>query len=163
MVVVLPAPLGPRKAKISPGRTSNEIPPTAVTVPNVLTRFSTRIIGTSRLSIRDGAESARVRDLSPASLAEFAADVLGHRPGLLDRLPQPGRGHAELFAPVVHLPPLVHVHPRPVLGPPLAAVVAPGPGLRLPAGRAGRGPPLGPGLRAARPGLRGPPGRCLLD
>src|SRR4051812_8801285 len=113
MVVVLPAPLGPRKAKISPERTSNEIPPTAVTVPKVLTRFSTRIIGTSRLSIRDGAESARVRDPSPASLAEFAADVLDHRPGLLDRLPQSGRGHPELFAPVVHLPPLVHVDPRP--------------------------------------------------
>ena len=39
MVVVLPAPFGPRKAKISPGRTSNEMPPTARTSPYDFTRF----------------------------------------------------------------------------------------------------------------------------
>ncbi len=33
MVVVLPAPLGPRNPKISPGSTSNEIPSTAVSSP----------------------------------------------------------------------------------------------------------------------------------
>src|SRR5579871_1471906 len=45
IVVVLPAPLGPRKAKISPARTSKEIPATAVTSPKVLTRFCTWMIG----------------------------------------------------------------------------------------------------------------------
>ena len=44
MVVVLPAPLGPRKAKISPSSTSNETSLTAVKEPNVFTRFRTRII-----------------------------------------------------------------------------------------------------------------------
>ena len=39
MVVVFPAPLGPRKAKISPAATSNETSLTAVKVPNVFTRF----------------------------------------------------------------------------------------------------------------------------
>ena len=33
IVVVLPAPLGPRKPKISPGSTSNEISSTAVSSP----------------------------------------------------------------------------------------------------------------------------------
>src|SRR5215470_321131 len=44
IVVVLPAPLGPRKAKISPARTSNEMPSTALTSPKVLTRFWTWIM-----------------------------------------------------------------------------------------------------------------------
>ena len=44
MVVVLPAPLGPRKAKISPAATSKETSLTAVKEPKVFTRFCTRII-----------------------------------------------------------------------------------------------------------------------
>ena len=38
IVVVLPAPFGPRNAKISPAGTSNEMPSTALTSPKVLTR-----------------------------------------------------------------------------------------------------------------------------
>src|SRR5262249_49307870 len=49
IVVVLPAPLGPRKAKISPERTWNETPSTARTSPKVLTRFSTWIMGWTAL------------------------------------------------------------------------------------------------------------------
>src|SRR6266478_8272672 len=45
MVVVFPAPFGPRNAKISPGRTSKETSLTAMTVPNDLTTCWTRMIG----------------------------------------------------------------------------------------------------------------------
>src|SRR5215469_7522263 len=44
MVVVFPAPLGPRKAKISPSSTSNETSLTAVKEPKVFTRLRTRIM-----------------------------------------------------------------------------------------------------------------------
>src|SRR5438309_8023400 len=44
MVVVFPAPLGPRNAKISPSSTSNETSLTAVKEPKVFTRLRTRII-----------------------------------------------------------------------------------------------------------------------
>src|SRR5947199_10685546 len=47
MVVVLPAPFGPRNAKISPGRTSKETSLTAMMVPNDLTMCWTRMIGRS--------------------------------------------------------------------------------------------------------------------
>jgi len=40
----LPAPLGPRKAKISPAQTSKEMPSTALKSPKDLVRFSTWII-----------------------------------------------------------------------------------------------------------------------
>src|SRR5580698_5300609 len=43
MVVVLPAPLGPRNAKISPASTRNVMSLTAVNWSKVLVRFSTRI------------------------------------------------------------------------------------------------------------------------
>src|SRR5215472_10387187 len=46
MVVVFPAPFGPRKAKISPCFTSKEMPFTAVNSPNVFTRLSARIMKT---------------------------------------------------------------------------------------------------------------------
>src|SRR5579862_5443147 len=46
IVVVFPAPFGPRKAKISPCCTSKEMPFTAVKSPKVFTRFSARIIDT---------------------------------------------------------------------------------------------------------------------
>ena len=44
IVVVLPAPLGPRKAKISPRATSNEMSSTACTSPKVLVRLRTSIM-----------------------------------------------------------------------------------------------------------------------
>src|SRR5436190_1937765 len=47
MVVVFPAPFGPRKAKISPGCTSKETSFTAVTFPNDLTTCWTRMMGWS--------------------------------------------------------------------------------------------------------------------
>ncbi len=45
IVVLLPAPFGPRKPKISPRRTSKEMPSTArMSGSNTLTRFFTRMI-----------------------------------------------------------------------------------------------------------------------
>src|SRR5881394_642748 len=55
IVVVLPAPFGPRNANVSPWRTSNVTSLTAVTVPNVRTRWCTRIIGSV------GATAVRLR------------------------------------------------------------------------------------------------------
>src|SRR5712691_3512165 len=49
MVVVLPAPLGPRKPWISPGSTERLTPSTAVKEPYVLTRASTAIMASGRL------------------------------------------------------------------------------------------------------------------
>jgi len=45
IVVVLPAPLGPRKPKNSPAPTRSEMPSTAVKVPYRLTRFSISMAG----------------------------------------------------------------------------------------------------------------------
>src|SRR4051812_40594782 len=50
IVVDLPAPLGPRKAKISPRCTENEIASTAVTAPNFLLSSATSIIGALAVS-----------------------------------------------------------------------------------------------------------------
>jgi hypothetical protein len=44
MVVVLPAPFGPRKPVTWPGRTVKARPSTAVTAPNRLTSWSTSIM-----------------------------------------------------------------------------------------------------------------------
>src|SRR5580698_2334413 len=56
MVVVLPAPFGPRKAKISPDATSKEMSSTALKSPKVRDRFCTLIMNTPA-SMRDpGAE-----------------------------------------------------------------------------------------------------------
>ena len=44
MVVVLPAPFGPRKPRISPFSTLNEMPSTAVARPYLLVRLSTSIM-----------------------------------------------------------------------------------------------------------------------
>src|SRR5271156_6476562 len=49
MVVDLPAPLGPRNPKISPGATSMETLSTATKSPNFLTRLSMWTAGPSRL------------------------------------------------------------------------------------------------------------------
>src|SRR5580704_5579888 len=55
IVVVLPAPFGPRKAKISPSATSNDTSSTAVNEPKDFTRFRARIIPDSSRS-KDNAE-----------------------------------------------------------------------------------------------------------
>src|SRR5262245_50185906 len=61
MVVVLPAPFGPRKPWISPGSTSRLTPSTAVKRPYFLTSSSTRIIGASPPPwLRPAARTARV-------------------------------------------------------------------------------------------------------
>src|SRR5580698_11010746 len=62
MVVVFPAPLGPRKAKISPLATSKETLSTAVKSPNFFTSCCTRIIGSksSGQSERPWAKAAAV-------------------------------------------------------------------------------------------------------
>ncbi|WP_410207274.1 hypothetical protein, partial [Bordetella parapertussis] len=44
-VVVLPAPLGPSRPKISPRRTLNEVLATAVDAPNLRTRSWTSMAG----------------------------------------------------------------------------------------------------------------------
>src|SRR6476646_5027625 len=49
MVVVLPAPFGPRKPWISPGATDRLTPSTAVKDPYFLTSVSTAIMGSGRL------------------------------------------------------------------------------------------------------------------
>src|SRR5215475_7853838 len=49
IVVVLPAPFGPRKAKISPASTSREMSFTADTSPYFFTRFAMRIISGLRM------------------------------------------------------------------------------------------------------------------
>src|SRR5271166_1187152 len=54
MVVVLPAPLGPRKPKISPGGIANEMSSTAVVVPKRLVRRSTTTSGGSILILSSG-------------------------------------------------------------------------------------------------------------
>src|SRR5580693_6923127 len=56
MVVVLPAPLGPRKANISPFATSKDTLSTAVKSPNFFTRFCTRIIESAILRVIGTAE-----------------------------------------------------------------------------------------------------------
>src|SRR6187200_2876107 len=65
IVVVFPAPFGPRKAKISPAATLKDTPSTAFTSPNFLTRFSTRIMvlspGAFRLSPEGRVRSNRER------------------------------------------------------------------------------------------------------
>src|SRR5436309_2181913 len=77
IVVVLPAPFGPRKPWISPGATSRLTPSTAVKAPYFLTRFSTRIITLPR----------RPRPAAPA-LAIPARERDVHRPHI-------GRGPAD--------------------------------------------------------------------
>src|SRR5947207_14158891 len=77
IVVVLPAPFGPRKPWISPGATSRLTPSTAVKAPYFLTRFSTRIIALPR----------RPRPAAPSpALPAREGDV--HRPDV-------GRGTAD--------------------------------------------------------------------
>jgi hypothetical protein len=65
MVVVFPAPLGPRKANTSPRRTSNDTSSTAVKSPNCLTRCCTRMTG-GLSSIEKGAEGRTAGAVSAA-------------------------------------------------------------------------------------------------
>ena len=63
-MVVLPAPFGPRKAKISPLPTSKEMSSTAVNSPNRFTRF---LHGSSALQVLDTNGSVQLsRQLRPS-------------------------------------------------------------------------------------------------
>src|SRR5689334_4222122 len=85
MVVVLPAPFGPRKPWISPGATERLTPSTAVKDPYLLTRVSTAIMASGRLRPAMGLAVA----LGQGKLE--GPDVLGRPPdqegrvALLDR------------------------------------------------------------------------------
>src|SRR5436190_18154448 len=59
IVVVLPAPFGPRNAKISPGRTSKLTSTTALISPKVLLRFRTLIIARALRAERCSASSCQ--------------------------------------------------------------------------------------------------------
>jgi hypothetical protein len=68
MVVVFPAPFGPRKAKTSPRWTVNETSSTAVKSPNFLTTFSTRMIGCPlvvSIALPDWLEARKLAHPSP--------------------------------------------------------------------------------------------------
>src|SRR5256885_6501486 len=96
MVVVLPAPFGPRNAKISPARTSNETSLTALTSPNDLTMCWTRMMGRSLTTLEHhGLNGVRPRsdlDRGPAD-GEVIRSALGrgvhddhdHLPVVVDR------------------------------------------------------------------------------
>src|SRR6266566_5240103 len=75
MVVVLPAPLGPRNAKTSPGRTSKETSLTATTSPNDFTTIFTRVIGwlsrKTRLVLRAGFMAGKIPRLHEAEFARI--------------------------------------------------------------------------------------------
>src|ERR1035437_1161358 len=84
MVVDLPAPFGPRKPKISPRRTANETPATALNAPKCFSRFitsttfSAELTGSTRtgpllLSGAHGAEDVLERRLDRADGEEFEA------------------------------------------------------------------------------------------
>src|SRR6185503_8492779 len=82
MLVVLPAPLGPRKPWISPAATSRLTPSTAVKAPYLLTRSSTRIMGASACAGRRAAAARGfgARQAQGArSRAGGRADQRGHR------------------------------------------------------------------------------------
>src|SRR5262249_3620335 len=83
MVVVLPAPLGPRKPWISPGATSRLTPSTAVKDPYVLTSDSTAIM-----------RSGRLRPAVRRAVARGAGDLGG--PEVLGRPPDRDGGRARL-------------------------------------------------------------------
>src|SRR5688572_7189794 len=72
MLVVLPAPLGPRNPWISPGATSRLTPSTAVNEPYFLTRPSTWIMGSGR-----GLRPAPAARLAAREVDLGRAQVLG--------------------------------------------------------------------------------------
>src|SRR6266542_2028231 len=69
MVVVLPAPFGPRRPKISPPRIARLTPPTASRSPNALWRSR----ASTTVSVRTGAITA-IRPRSSLPLASAVAD-----------------------------------------------------------------------------------------
>src|SRR5215471_9462869 len=75
MVVVLPAPLGPRNPWISPGATERLTPSTAVKAPYFLTSDSTAIMGSGGLPPAvGGAVPLRDRQLHGPQVLGGAAD-----------------------------------------------------------------------------------------
>src|SRR5947207_12706147 len=82
-VVVLPAPLGPRKPWISPGATSRLTPSTAVNEPYVLTSPSTAIMPSGGLRPAvGGAVALGDRDLQRPQVARRTAHQDGRVAGL---------------------------------------------------------------------------------
>src|SRR3990170_19208 len=85
MVVVFPAPFGPRKPKTSPSLTANDIPSTARTVLNCFERFSTLIMDMSKFSL----QQIRLRQRCPFRVSVtslvFDVTVTEHRYGLRHR------------------------------------------------------------------------------
>src|SRR5207245_10816321 len=80
MVVVLPAPLGPRKPWISPGSTERLTPSTAVRGPYVLTCDSTAIMRSGGLRPASGrAVAAGDRELGRPQAAGRPGDDDGRR------------------------------------------------------------------------------------
>src|SRR5687768_6203308 len=75
MVVVLPAPLGPRKPRISPFLTTKEMPSTAVVRPYRLVRLSTSI--TDRAPIAQESLPLGGRRRGVASLEAAQPGVFG--------------------------------------------------------------------------------------
>ena len=65
-VVVLPAPLGPSRPKISPRFTSKVVSATATKLPNVRERSRARI-GTSPVSSRPGSSGSGAADEAASS------------------------------------------------------------------------------------------------
>jgi len=80
MVVVLPAPLGPRNPKLSPGMTSRSMPRTASTRPYVFTNPRTAITG-ERSRERAGSTTCSCASIAPSMPIGGAA-----RPGILPRM-----------------------------------------------------------------------------
>src|SRR5262245_42713782 len=94
MVVVLPAPFGPRKPKISPGRTAKVTPSTAVKRPKPLVSPSTSTAGGAGSPVADRTGSpaagiaARLRLARPGFAQPMHEHVLDRgcdRPALCDR------------------------------------------------------------------------------
>src|SRR5437588_5883951 len=100
IVVVLPAPLGPRKPNTSPGATSNSTPRTAWMSPNRLWRSRTAIavpLPVGRPSVEKDIGSPNITPSVLVLLGENPVDrppCLGERLGrALDLLILPGMGH----------------------------------------------------------------------
>src|SRR5579871_4898141 len=128
MVVVLPAPLGPRKAKSSPSGMSRLRSTTAVLVPYCLVTWSSLIIGSN--AFRKGSFSAGSADFAAGRVADHtqASGATGrllaeHQVGAdLD----PGRGRAlALRLPVVDDPADVRLAVPDVVGEHHGAVAHP--------------------------------------
>src|SRR4051794_18230359 len=80
MVVVLPAPLGPRKATISPGSMVRSRPSTAVTAPKRLVRPRSAMAGTAPPGATPGAALVGAESVMPTASAPACptSSVSGH-------------------------------------------------------------------------------------